>query len=281
MVFSFKPSLDFNLTRDMASELVNVLHYCSNDPLFREFGILKFRPDFPVAEFIGYNYRLDRAKATLNRAFMQTFSSNEDRSFVQMTLQAFSQKCTLDEFFRNHSQRWYFHNDVVSLWDHHIGLNSTFRTIYASDLDMSLTRYSPFCSMPDILKDCGMKHTDLGKNIPGITRPYVYVGQPLSHSTFHAEDGLTGSLNINLDGHDKIWFGAGERHFKTIGKYLQAKIPNPCCKNAWRAKSVCLTLKDLEILTDKGVIFYRACQRPGDVILTLPKAIHGVWNKGE
>ena len=115
----------------------------------------------------------------------------------------------------------------------------------------------------------------LGRDISGMTYPWIYVGMALSAFGWHYEDHYTFSINYNHIGAAKQWYG----------------IPGLCADAAERALKEALDghfsefdlvtlVSPLWLLKSKGVPVFKAVQRAGEFVVTFPQAYHGGFNTG-
>jgi hypothetical protein len=116
--------------------------------------------------------------------------------------------------------------------------------------------------------------------IPGVNRPYWYVsGEPNTPATLHIEDGNTGSANLLLAGAEKHWI--------IIPRSSADKLES-CIREQFPALKSCLQFvrhHDVIVgplwLETRGIRYEIVCQKPGDVLVTLPgRVYHEVRNTG-
>ena len=119
----------------------------------------------------------------------------------------------------------------------------------------------------------------LKNDISGVTVPWGYVGMMFSAFCWHSEDHYTYSLNYQHFGGTKTWYGipgyAAEK-FEKAGKELVPdlfeKQPDILFQRS--------TMISPELLLKKRVPCYVIDQRPGQFVVTFPKAYHAGFNHG-
>lgn len=129
-------------------------------------------------------------------------------------------------------------------------------------------------------------------SISGVTEPWTYVGSAGAPFGYHPEDSDLPSLNIQLHGATKLWcFIHPEdrnrlddmisKHHKVKKQDKKGRIihdqTDRYCSSYLRHKS---TFLPLWLLKKWYINFTIVCQRPGDLIITMPNAIHGGINAG-
>ncbi|KAI4940767.1 hypothetical protein J4E91_011254 [Alternaria rosae] len=117
--------------------------------------------------------------------------------------------------------------------------------------------------------------------IPGVNRPYWYVScEPNTPATLHIEDGNTGSANLLLAGAEKHWIIVHRSSAEKLERSIRDQFPSSRrCSQFVRHHNVIVGPQWLE---KRGIDFEIVCQKPGDVLVTLPgRVYHEVRNTGK
>ena len=117
--------------------------------------------------------------------------------------------------------------------------------------------------------------------IPGVNRPYWYVsGEPNTPATLHIEDGNTGSANLLLAGAEKHWIIIHRSSAEKLERCIRDQFPGSRgCSQFVRHHDIIVGPRWLE---KRGIDFEIVCQKPGDVLVTLPgRVYHEVRNTGK
>lgn len=121
--------------------------------------------------------------------------------------------------------------------------------------------------------------SNLNSDISGMNIPWMYVGMVFSTFCWHSEDHYSYSVNYQHLGDTKTWYGVPgkdaelfESSMKEIAPELFGKQPD--------ILSQLVTMVSPKALTEKGVSVYVIDQKPGEFVITLPKAYHGGFNHG-
>jgi hypothetical protein len=116
--------------------------------------------------------------------------------------------------------------------------------------------------------------------IPGVNRPYWYVsGGANTPATLHIEDGNTGSANLLLAGAEKHWIIVPRSSAGKLESCIREQYPaSKLCSQFLRHHDVIVGPRWLEA---RGIHYEIVCQKPGDLLVTLPGRIyHEVRNTG-
>jgi hypothetical protein len=121
---------------------------------------------------------------------------------------------------------------------------------------------------------------NLRPEIPGVNRPYWYMsGEPNTPATLHIEDGNTGSANLLLAGAEKHWIIIPRSSADKLESCIREQHPaSKSCSQFLRHHNIIVGPRWLET---RGIHYEIVCQKPGDLLVTLPGRIyHQVWNTG-
>jgi hypothetical protein len=116
--------------------------------------------------------------------------------------------------------------------------------------------------------------------IPGVNRPYWYVsGELNTPATLHIEDSNTESANLLLAGAEKHWIIIPRGSADKLESCIREQFPAlKSCSQFVRHHDVIVGPLWLET---RGIRYEIVCQKPGDVLVTLPgRVYHEVWNTG-
>ncbi|KAG8920802.1 hypothetical protein FRC01_000584 [Tulasnella sp. 417] len=116
-------------------------------------------------------------------------------------------------------------------------------------------------------------------DIPGMTAPWVYVGMVFSMFCWHNEDHFTYDVSYMHWGETQTWYGIPGDDAEKFEAAIKSEAPD-----LFEAQPDLLlpiiTMKSPERLKDAGVRVYGCNQRPGEYVITFPKAYHAGFNHG-
>ncbi|KAL9256459.1 Lysine-specific demethylase JMJ13-like protein [Drosera capensis] len=127
----------------------------------------------------------------------------------------------------------------------------------------------------------------LEKPIPGVTDPMLYIGMLFSMFAWHVEDHYLYSVNYHHCGASKTWYGipgsAALLFEKAVKEHVYTKdiLSTEGEDGAFDVLLGKTTLFPPSILLQLGVPVYKAVQKPGEFIITFPRAYHAGFNCGE
>ncbi|KAK4349590.1 hypothetical protein RND71_032345 [Anisodus tanguticus] len=158
---------------------------------------------------------------------------------------------------------------------HEIACGKTESVEYACDIDGSAFSSSP--------------NDELGKckwNMKGVTEPMLYIGMLFSMFAWHVEDHYLYSINYHHCGAAKTWYGIPAHAALDFEKVVREHVYNNDILTADGedgAFDVLLqktTLFPPNILSEHDVPVYKAVQKPGEFIVTFPRAYHAGFSHG-
>ncbi|XP_010538492.1 PREDICTED: lysine-specific demethylase JMJ706-like isoform X2 [Tarenaya hassleriana] len=126
----------------------------------------------------------------------------------------------------------------------------------------------------------------LEASIPGVTEPMLYIGMLFSMFAWHVEDHYLYSINYQHCGASKTWYGvpgAAALKFEKVVRecvYSDDILSTIGEDGAFDVLLGKTTLFPPNILLDHDVPVYRAIQRPGEFIVTFPRAYHAGFSHG-
>lgn len=118
--------------------------------------------------------------------------------------------------------------------------------------------------------------------IPGVTKPMLYVGMLFSTFAWHVEDHYLYSMNYHHMGAPKIWYGVGAGYADEFDSLVQEKIYKEA-KDKDHASGGLMektTMFSPKHLLKRGIPVYRIIQQPGEFVVTFPRAYHGGFSQG-
>jgi hypothetical protein len=126
----------------------------------------------------------------------------------------------------------------------------------------------------------------------GINEPMTYLGSTLSRFGFHVEDMHLCSMSMLWLGEPKIWYAVPAAFADDLerlltaywvamqpdaGEALSSPVTQPCSTSALTSKSLLISP---DVLKQNRIPVYRAVQRPGHLVLTMPRTYHCGFNCG-
>jgi hypothetical protein len=115
--------------------------------------------------------------------------------------------------------------------------------------------------------------------IAGVNEPYLYVGTWRSLFAWHVEDKDLYSINYLHCGAPKAWYAVGPDLADCVEGYCQAFFVDErdACPEFLRHKACMI---DPAEFAKHQIVVQRAVQRPGEFIVTFPRAYHAGFNHG-
>ncbi|XP_042490700.1 lysine-specific demethylase JMJ706 isoform X1 [Macadamia integrifolia] len=126
----------------------------------------------------------------------------------------------------------------------------------------------------------------LGNTIPGVTEPMLYIGMLFSMFAWHVEDHYLYSINYHHCGASKIWYGipghAALDFEKAVRKlvYTHDILSTEGEDGAFDVLLGKTTMFPPNILLEQSVPVYKAVQKPGEFVITFPRAYHSGFSHG-
>lgn len=176
---------------------------------------------------------------------------------------------------------------------HEIALGKTETVEYACDVDGSAFSSSPIDPLGNSkwnLKNLSRLPKSLLRlletAIPGVTDPMLYIGMLFSMFAWHVEDHYLYSINYHHCGAFKTWYGIpghAALDFERVARervYNQDILSSDSEDGAFDVLLGKTTLFPPNILLENDVPVYKAVQRPGEFIVTFPRAYHAGFSHG-
>ncbi|KAI5327483.1 hypothetical protein L3X38_026879 [Prunus dulcis] len=164
---------------------------------------------------------------------------------------------------------------------------------YACDVDgsaFSSSRSDPLGSSKWNLKNLSRLPNSilrlLETAIPGVTDPMLYIGMIFSMFAWHVEDHYLYSINYHHCGASKTWYGIPGQaalQFEKVVKehvYTHDIISTDGEDGAFDVLLGKTTLFPPNILLEHDVPVYKAVQKPGEFVVTFPRAYHAGFSHG-
>ncbi|XP_057746170.1 lysine-specific demethylase JMJ13-like [Arachis stenosperma] len=126
----------------------------------------------------------------------------------------------------------------------------------------------------------------VGKEIPGITDPMLYIGMLFSMFAWHVEDHYLYSINYHHSGANKTWYGvpahaASQFENVVLHHVYNHKIMSKHGEDeAFQLLAHKTTMFPPNILLQHGVAVYKAVQKPGEFVISFPRAYHAGFSHG-
>ncbi|CAK0750013.1 hypothetical protein CVIRNUC_001956 [Coccomyxa viridis] len=135
----------------------------------------------------------------------------------------------------------------------------------------------------------------LAGEIPGVSTPMLYIGMVSATFAWHVEDHYLYSINYQHQGAAKTWYGVPGSDADGLEKVAEKKVFHQAIRNsvaeglmrksdaASETQRVLLgktTMFSPKLLMDAGVKVCRAVQKPGEFIVTFPRAYHAGFSHG-
>ncbi|KAK6162184.1 hypothetical protein DH2020_002025 [Rehmannia glutinosa] len=158
---------------------------------------------------------------------------------------------------------------------HEIACGKTESVEYACDVDGSAFSSSP--------------GDPLGKsrwNLKGVTEPMLYIGMLFSMFAWHVEDHYLYSINYHHCGAAKTWYGIpghAALDFENVVRehvYTHEILSADGEDGAFDVLLGKTTLFPPNILLEYDVPVYKAVQKPGEYVITFPRAYHAGFSHG-
>lgn len=121
----------------------------------------------------------------------------------------------------------------------------------------------------------------------GVTSAWSYFCGDLSTAAMHAEDGDALSVNFNLKGGTKYWIAVWPEDKRLLEQRVKEQMAASVDRNEQRQSAQCgdpLRHKQhylpMRFLDRIGVRYYVVAQAEGVVVVTLPRSLHQVFQRG-
>ncbi|KAH7659085.1 Clavaminate synthase-like protein [Dioscorea alata] len=176
---------------------------------------------------------------------------------------------------------------------HEIGFGKTEFVEYACDIEGSAFSSSPSDQLGKTkwnLKRLSRLPKSilrlLGAAIPGVTDPMLYIGMLFSMFAWHVEDHYLYSINYHHCGAFKTWYGIPGHAAPDFERVVRDHVYDSgilTSEGVDAAFDILLgktTMFPPNILLEHNVPVYKAVQKPGEYIITFPRAYHSGFSHG-
>ncbi|XP_058777485.1 lysine-specific demethylase JMJ13-like [Vicia villosa] len=176
---------------------------------------------------------------------------------------------------------------------HEIGCGKMDTVEYACDVDGSAFSSSPTDQLGNSkwnLKNLSRLPKStlrlLETSIPGVTEPMLYIGMLFSMFAWHVEDHYLYSINYQHCGASKTWYGIpghAALEFERVVRehvYTTDILSSDGEDGAFDVLLGKTTLFPPNILLEHKVPVYKAVQKPGEFVITFPRAYHAGFSHG-
>ncbi|KAK9067914.1 hypothetical protein SSX86_012025 [Deinandra increscens subsp. villosa] len=176
---------------------------------------------------------------------------------------------------------------------HEIASGKTESVEYACDVDGSAFSSSPTDQLAsskwNLKKVSRLSRSTLRlleTTIPGVTEPMLYIGMLFSMFAWHVEDHYLYSMSYHHCGAAKTWYGVPGHavlDFETVVRqkvYTSDILSTDGEDGAFDVLLEKTTLFPPNILSQHGVPVYKAVQKPGEFVVTFPRAYHAGFSHG-
>ncbi|KAK7252509.1 hypothetical protein RIF29_36496 [Crotalaria pallida] len=176
---------------------------------------------------------------------------------------------------------------------HEIGCGKMETVEYACDVDGSAFSSSPTDQLGNSkwnLKKLSRLPKSilrlLEMSIPGVTEPMLYIGMLFSMFAWHVEDHYLYSINYQHCGASKTWYGIpghAALEFERVVRehvYTNDILSSDGEDGAFDVLLGKTTLFPPNILMEHEVPVYKAVQKPGEFVITFPRAYHAGFSHG-
>lgn len=116
-------------------------------------------------------------------------------------------------------------------------------------------------------------------DIPGLTKPWLYLGMLFATFCWHVEDHFLCSVNYLHTGASKTWYGVPGSDAEAFENCARATVPR-LFQQAPDILHQIVTMVPPGILIDHGVKVVHTVQHPGEFIVTFPRAYHAGFSHG-
>lgn len=121
--------------------------------------------------------------------------------------------------------------------------------------------------------------THIKSDISGMMVPWLYIGMCFSAFCWHNEDHFTYSINYMHWGETKTWYGVPGDDTAKFEDTMRKAVPE-LFEQQPNLLFQLVTMLSPERLLKENVRVYAVDQRPGEFVVTFPKAYHSGFNHG-
>lgn len=120
---------------------------------------------------------------------------------------------------------------------------------------------------------------NLRADIPGLMIPWLYIGMVFSTFCWHAEDHFAYSINYHHWGETKTWYGIPSTDAEIFENVMRHEL-SELFKSSPDLLFHITTMISPKKLAENNIKVYGCNQRPGEFVITFPRAYHSGFNHG-
>jgi hypothetical protein len=126
-----------------------------------------------------------------------------------------------------------------------------------------------------------LRHLPGAEKIEGVSRPWMYLGNPLSTFCWHTEDQFLCSINFLHEGASKIWYTVPGSEREKLEQAMRVLLPDLVERNRDLHHQLVTLIDPITLCSPPFLIrIGRVVQRQGEFVLTFPGAYHAGFNTG-
>ena len=128
------------------------------------------------------------------------------------------------------------------------------------------------------------KHPDnllrfVDDDIPGLTTPWVYCGMLFATFCWHVEDHYLASVNYAHKGSAKTWYGIPGTDAEKFEDIARTTVPSLFKENPDKLYHITMVVPPGQLI-ENDVKVVKLVQKPGDFVVTFPRAYHSGFSHG-
>lgn len=120
----------------------------------------------------------------------------------------------------------------------------------------------------------------VGSDVPGLTRPWLYFGMLFSAFCWHVEDHYLGSVNYLHAGAPKTWYGVPGASADAFEDAVRVMVPGLLDAAPDLLHRLVTLVPPAALRDGHGVEVFQALQKPGEFVVTWPRAYHAGFSHG-
>ena len=120
----------------------------------------------------------------------------------------------------------------------------------------------------------------VGSDVPGLTRPWLYFGMLFSAFCWHVEDHYLGSVNYLHAGAPKTWYGIPSTSADAFEDAVRVMVPGLLDAAPDLLHRLVTLVPPAALRDGHGVEVFQLLQKPGEFVVTWPRAYHAGFSHG-
>ena len=120
----------------------------------------------------------------------------------------------------------------------------------------------------------------VGSDVPGLTRPWLYFGMLFSAFCWHVEDHYLGSVNYLHAGAPKTWYGIPSASADAFEDAVRVMVPGLLDAAPDLLHRLVTLVPPAALRDGHGVEVFQLLQKPGEFVVTWPRAYHAGFSHG-